>query len=177
MLTHGAENFKLRYAFCTIFSLLTHGAKLKQTTVAQSVSTPISSKTTFAHAVLHKLNRKRHFEVFRTFLTFLQFRATGQWRTVFGTGFSLLTIRTSCVPSFAQGFAFSFEVQTLDKAKVAQCGLPCVIYSNKPVVHSVLHSSYLKKHIEVCWILFTPRTNLSILTVVRSFLRKLQVKR
>ena len=132
---------------------------LSKTTVAQRVLTPISSKTTFAHAVLYKLNRKRHFEVVRTFLSFLQYRATGQWRTVFGTGFSLLTIRNSCAPSFAQGLAFSFEVQTLDKATVAQCGLPCVIWSNKPVVHSVLHSSYLKKHIEVCWILFTPHTN------------------
>ena len=67
-----------------------------KTTVVQSVSTPIWSKTTFAHGVLHKLNRKRHFEVVRTFWTFLQFRTTGQWRTVFGTGLSLLTIRDSC---------------------------------------------------------------------------------
>ena len=148
-----------------------------KTPVAQSVSTPISSKSTFAHAVLHELNWKRHFKVFRTFLTFLQFPLTGQWRTVFGTGFSFITIPDSCARSFAQGLAFSFEVQTLNKATVAQCGLPCVIWSNKPVVHSVLHSSYLKKHIEVCWILFTPHTNLSILTVVRSFSRKLQVKR
>ena len=77
-----------------------------KTTAAQSVSTPISSKSTFAHAVLRKLNRKRHFQVDRTFLTFLQFRATGQWRTVFGTGFSFLTIRDSCARSFAQGLAF-----------------------------------------------------------------------
>ena len=77
-----------------------------KTTVAQSVSTPISSETSFAHAVLHKLNWKRHFEVVRTFLTFLQYPATGQWRTVFGTGFSLLTIRDSCARSFAQGLAF-----------------------------------------------------------------------
>ena len=137
-----------------------------KTTVAQSVSTPISSNSTFAQAVLHKLNRKRHFEVVRTFLSVLQFRATGQWRTVFGTGFSFLTIRESCAPSFAQGLAFSFEVQTLDKLTVAQCGLPCVIWSYKPVVHSVLHSSYLKRHIEGCWILLTTETNLGQLCFI-----------
>ena len=77
-----------------------------KTTAAESVSTPISNKSTFAHAVINKFNRKRHFEVVRTFLTFLQFRPTGQWRTVFGTGFSSLTIRDSCARSFAQGLAF-----------------------------------------------------------------------
>ena len=148
-----------------------------KTTAAQSVSTPISNKSTFAHAVFNNLNRKRHFEVVHTFLTFLQFRPTGKWRTVFGTSFSSLTIRDSCARSFAQGLAFLLKARTLDKTTVAQCGLPCVIWSNKPVVHCILHSSYLKKHIEVCWILFTPHTNLGILTVVRSFLRKLQVKR
>ena len=171
------KNFSCAMGFAQFLACLHMAPISSKTTVAESVSTPISSKSTFAHAVLHKLNRKRHFEVVRTFLTFLQYRATGQWRTVFGTGFSLLTIRDSCAPSFPQGLAFSFEVQTLDKATVAQCGLPCVIWSNKPVVHSVLHSSYLKNYIEVCWILFTPHTNLSILTVVRFFLRKLQVKR
>ena len=148
-----------------------------KTTVAQCDLEPVLSNSTVAHAVLHKVNRKRHFTVVRTFLTFLQFRGTGQWRTVFGTSFSFLTIRDTCARSFTQGLAFLFEAQTLDKTTVAQCGLPCVIWSNKPVMHSVLHSSYLKKHIEVCWILFTPHTNLTILTVVRSFLRKLQVKR
>ena len=77
-----------------------------KTTAGQSVSTPISSKSTFAHAGLLKLNRKRHFEVVRTFWTFLQFRPTGQWRTVFGTRFSSLTIGDSCARSFAQGLAF-----------------------------------------------------------------------
>ena len=77
-----------------------------KTTVAQSVSTPISSNSTFAQAVLQKLNRKRHFKGVRTFFTFLQFRGTGQWRTVFGTGFSFLTIRDTCARSFAQGLAF-----------------------------------------------------------------------
>ena len=78
----------------------------RKKTVARSELTPISSNSTFAHAVVHKLNRKRHFEVVRTFLTFLQFQATGQWRTVFRTGFSFLTIRDSCARSFAQGLAF-----------------------------------------------------------------------
>ena len=49
---------------------------------------------------------------------------------------------------------------------VAQCGLPGVIWSNKPVVHSVLHSSYLKRHIEVCWILLTTQTNLGQLCFI-----------
>ena len=136
--------FSCAMGFAQFLACLHMAPISSKTTVAESVSMPISSKSTFAHAVLHKLNRKRHFEVVCTFLTFLQYRATGQWRTVFGTGFSLLTIRDSCAPSFPQGLAFSFEVQTLDKATVAKCGLPCVVWSNKPVVHSVLHSSYLK---------------------------------
>ena len=84
-------------AFCfALFSAFLHTAPISsKTTVAQSVLTPISSNSTVAHAVLHKANRKPHFKAPRTFLTFLQFRATGPWRTVFGTGFSFLTIRAN----------------------------------------------------------------------------------
>ena len=66
----------------------------------------------------------------------------------------------SCARCFAQGFAFQLQAQILDKTTVAQCGLPCLIWSNKPVGRSVLHTSYLKQQIEVCWILLTTQTNL-----------------
>ena len=66
-----------------------------KTTVAQSFLMPFSSNSKVAHNVLHKFNWKRFFKVLRTFLIFLQFRATGQLRTVFGTSFSFLTIRAA----------------------------------------------------------------------------------
>ena len=82
-------------------------------TVAQSVFTPISSNSTVAHAVLHKLYGKRHFKVLCTFFTFFQFRATWQWRTLFGTGFSFLTIRANLKQNeiFAVWFGANLEQQ------------------------------------------------------------------
>ena len=96
----------MRPLFCTIFSLFTHGANFKQNDSYAKCFNANFEQQQIVHAFLDKLNRNRHFEIIRPFLTFLPFRATGQWRTVFGTGFSFLTIRDSGARSFAQGLAF-----------------------------------------------------------------------
>ena len=166
-------------------------------TVAQSVFTPISSNSTVAHAVMHKLYGKRHFKVLCTFFTFFQFRATWQWRTLFGTGFSFLTIRANLKQNeiYAVWFGANLEQQhkwtccfpkvlsptanpafsdifypTHQLRYIYSCALFFAQALGQTVrifCQVVFHKFYLQQQIQVSWILLTTHTNLSKLTAAR----------
>ena len=92
----------------------------RKTALTQSVLTPISSKTTVAHGVLHKC---------------LRFNKTGK-----------------------------LEAETT----AAQCDLEPVS-NNSRVAQAFLQKFYLKKQMEVPWILLTTQTNKGKFTVVLPF--------
>ena len=119
-----------------------------------------------------------------------QFRATARLRTLFCTSLiehGILKFSTrlwlfanfeqmdSCAWCLAQVLPSYQNGPILSKTTVSQCDLE-PISNNSTVAQAVVPKLYLKQHIKVRWILFTPHTNLGILTVVRSFSRQLQVK-